>query len=125
MTSPRSTGFPRSPGGTTRPIVLVGCNSVVTEEQAVEAAKHLVDDLEVQAIIGHTFDDNTIAIATRVTIPKGVLLVSPSAPSDALATIIDNDLVWSAAPSKSFQGTALAAYYPDVEARARALGEAW
>lgn len=112
---------PAGPGMTNRPIVVVGCNDGPNEDQAVAAAKHLVDDLEVQAIIGYSFSGSTLAVATQVTIPKGVLLISPSATSDALTTLADNDLVWSVAPPDSSQSAAFAAYYPEVEARARAL----
>ncbi len=108
------------PGGTgTRPIVLVGCSDGPNEDEYQAAAKHLVNDLGVQAIIGHAFSGATIQIATDVTIPAGVLLFSPTASSDDISTLVDNDLVWRAATPDSFQGTALASYYPEVAASAQ------
>ncbi len=114
-------GIPAGTGGDTRPIVLVACNDGPNEDQYIAAAKHLVDDLGVPAIIGYPFSGSTLEIATEVTIPAGVLLFSPAATSNDITKLNDKDLVWRTSPPDSFQAAALTLYYPDVEARARKL----
>lgn len=114
-------GIPVGTGGDTRPIVVVSCNDGENEDQGIAAAKHLVNDLGVPAIIGYPFSGTTIDIATEVTIPAGVLLFSPAATSNDITKLNDKDLVWRTSPPDSFQATALTLYYPEVEARARKL----
>lgn len=113
-------GLPAPGGGASRPIVVVGCNDGPNEDQTDAAAKHLVDDLGVPAIIGYAFSGSTIKIATDVAIPAGVLLFSPSATSDAISNLADSDLVWRTSPPDSLQATAMAKYFPTVEKAARA-----
>jgi branched-chain amino acid transport system substrate-binding protein len=113
-------GIPALAGGGNRPLVLVGCNDGPNEDQTDAAAKHLVEDLGVPAIIGYPFSGNTIQVATDVTIPDKVVLFSPSATSNDITNLNDNDLVWRTAPRDDFQATALGLYYPAVEAAAKA-----
>jgi branched-chain amino acid transport system substrate-binding protein len=110
-------GLPPRPGTSARrPIVLVGCDD---SNEPVKAAAHLVDDLGVQAVIGAAFSGVTIKVATDVTIPKGALLVSPSATSVAITSLQDNGLVWRTSPSDTLQASALALLVPQVEATVR------
>jgi branched-chain amino acid transport system substrate-binding protein len=109
-------GIPGLSAGTNRPIVLVGCNDGVEENQTDAAAKHLAEVLEVPAIIGYAFSGNTIQVANDVTIKDGVLLISPSATSAQITNLNDNDLVWRTSPSDNVQAQALTLYYGDVEA---------
>jgi branched-chain amino acid transport system substrate-binding protein len=113
-------GIPGVSGGANRPLVLVGCNDGVNEDQTDVVAKHLVDDLGVPAIIGHAFSGNTLKVAQDVTIPGKVLLVSPSATSSLITALesTDNGLVWRTAPSERLQAPALASYYTQVRAAA-------
>ncbi|APR84860.1 Branched-chain amino acid ABC transporter, amino acid-binding protein [Minicystis rosea] len=108
-------GIPSTTGNTTRPLVLVGCNDGENEDRTDDAAKHLVDDLGVPAIIGYAFSGNTISVATDVTIKSDVLLFSPAATSNDITMLNDNDLVWRTAPRDEYQAAALAQYYDDVE----------
>ncbi|MEO7329182.1 MAG: ABC transporter substrate-binding protein [Minicystis sp.] len=114
-------GIPLATGTGTRPIVLVGCNDGPQEDRAVDAAKHLVNDLQVPAIIGYPGSGSTIDVATEVTNAAGVLLFSSAATSDGITKLADNDLVWRTSPPDSFQATALGLYYPTVESRAKKL----
>lgn len=113
-------GLPPIAGSTARrPLVLVGCNDGSDADTAVRAAQHLVDEVGVPAIIGAAFSGITIKMATEVTIPAGVLALSPSATSVAITDLADNGLVWRTSPSDVFQADALAAYVPLIEAEVR------
>jgi branched-chain amino acid transport system substrate-binding protein len=112
-------GLPKAGGGT-RPFVLVGCNDNSDADVAVTAAKHLANDIGVPAIIGAAFSGITIKVATTVTIPAGVLLISPSATSVAITDLQDNGLVWRTSPSDVFQAKALALLMPQIEAAVHA-----
>lgn len=111
-----ASGIPGLSGGATRPLVLVGCNDGVNEDQTDVAARHLVNDVGVPAIIGYAFSGNTISVAQDVTIPGDVLLFSPSATSAQITSLqaTDKGLVWRTAPSDDVQAIALTAYYPSV-----------
>jgi len=113
-------GIPGMAGGTTRPLVLVGCNDGPNEDQTDAAAKHLGEDLGVPAIIGYAFSGNTVQVANDVTIKDQVVLFSPSATSAQITNLNDNDLVWRTSPSDNVQAQALALYYADVEAAVKA-----
>ena len=102
-----------------RPLVLVGCNDGSNSDTAVVAAKHLVNDIGVPAIIGAAFSGITIRVATEVTIPGGTLLISPSATSVAITGLVDGGLVWRTSPSDVFQASALEKYIPLVEQSVR------
>ncbi|AKV00991.1 Branched-chain amino acid ABC transporter, amino acid-binding protein [Labilithrix luteola] len=99
-----------------RPLVMVGCNDNSDDATAVRAARHLVDDVQVPAIIGACFSGITMKVATEVTIPGGTLLISPSATSVALTNLADNGLVWRTAPSDVIQADAHAAFFLQIEA---------
>ncbi len=118
-----SNGLPPAPGSSARrPLAFVGCNDGSSAQQAVTAAKHLVD-VGIPAIIGAAFSGITITVATEVTIPRGALLISPSATSTALTDLDDHGLLWRTSPSDVFQAEALALFVPRVETAVRsALG---
>lgn len=113
-------GLPPKPGTTARrPLVLVGCTDESNADKAVAAATHLVDTVGVPAIVGAAYSGITIKFTTTVTIPKNVLVISPSATSVAITSLQDNNLVWRTSPSDVFQSTALANYMPILEKRLR------
>lgn len=110
---------PTGSGGTSRPLVLVGCNDNSDADQAVVAARHLVDDLRVPAIIGAAFSGITLKVATQVTINSGTFLISPSATSVSLTALSDNGLVWRTIASDNIQADADAAFYGQLEKKVR------
>ena len=75
---------------------------------ASAAATRLIDSDNVVAIMGADCSGVTTAIASNVAVPKGVVMISPSATSPALSTIEDNDLFFRVAPSDARQGQVLA-----------------
>ena len=108
-------GLPPVPGEgdlNRRPLVLVGCNS---GSDPIAAARHLVEHVQVPAIIGSSFSGVTIQVATEVTIPAQVLLISPSATSAAITQLQDDHLVWRTAPSDNIQAVAIQHLVPLVE----------
>ncbi|MEJ7729591.1 MAG: ABC transporter substrate-binding protein [Polyangiaceae bacterium] len=113
-------GLPARPGTTgRRPYVVIGCNDNGDTPTGVDAAKHLANTVQVPAIIGAAYSGITISMSTEVTIPAGVLTISPSATSVALTDLDDKGLVWRTSPSDIFQGAALAQYAPRVEDEVR------
>jgi branched-chain amino acid transport system substrate-binding protein len=89
-----------------RPLAVVHCNDQGQSENAVRAAQHLSQTLEVPAIVGAAFSGVTLDIATSVTIAQGTLLMSPSATSSAISELEDRGLVWRTAASDVVQASA-------------------
>jgi len=118
----RAIGIPSASGGAPRPIALVVCDQVVDAEGA---ARHLAADVKVSAIIGPGFSGTTVKVAKNVTIPAGVLTMSPSATTPDLTTLQDNGLVWrtssSFVPEAKAYADLLAQFEVNAQARA-ALG---
>lgn len=114
-------GLPAIPGSGkgARPLVLVGCNDKGDGDTGITAAKHLVDNIGVQAIVGAAYSGITRGIATNVTIPKKVLLISPSATSIALTALQDDGLVWRTSPSDVLQSAAFTSVWSEAEAYIR------
>jgi branched-chain amino acid transport system substrate-binding protein len=79
-----------------------------TNQGGVEAARKLVDSDHVAAIVGANSSPTTMAVAHAVTIPKGVLTISPSATATVITSMEDEDLVFRLAPSDALQGWVLA-----------------
>ena len=75
---------------------------------ATAAAERLVTAEGVAAIFGADCSGVTIAITNNVSVPNGVVTISPSATSPALTTIEDNGLFFRTAPSDARQGQVLA-----------------
>lgn len=88
------------PAGSTsanpRPLVMVSCN---TTRNVIEAASHLVDELHVPAIVGPNTSQDTLDVSTKVSVPGGTVLMSPSGVASSIASLIDNDLTWLMVPS--------------------------
>ena len=102
--------------GRPRPLALVECDDNL---DSVVPARHLVEDVGVQAILGVASSTRVIDVATNVTIPKGVLLVSPTATSSTLTSLPDANLVWRTSPSDALQSVALVDQFPALEAKFR------
>lgn len=75
---------------------------------AVDAAGKLVNVENVPIIMGALMSGTTIASAEAVSIPAGVVQISPTATSPAMTGIKDNDLLFRIVPSDNYQGEVLA-----------------
>ena len=79
-----------------RPLVMISCDE---STNLVRAAKHLVDDLHVPAIVGPNTSQDTIDVSTKVTVPAGTVVISPTGVASSIASLSDNDLTWLMVPS--------------------------
>lgn len=75
---------------------------------ATAAAERLVTSDGVAAIMGAMCSGSTGAVLTNVSLPNGVLQISPSATSPGLSSIEDNGLFFRLAPSDARQGVVMA-----------------
>ncbi|CAN5677181.1 hypothetical protein BH09MYX1_BH09MYX1_35680 [soil metagenome] len=98
-------GIPGGSGGKPRPLVFIACDDSSDNDVATRAAKHLIDDLHVPAIIGPGGSGIVTAVAQNATIPGSTLLFTPSATSASLTAF--DPLVWRTAPSDVLQAAAL------------------
>ncbi len=95
------------PGGITLAPVRAD-STCVDAAAATTAAEKLATSDNVVAIMGADCSGVTTAIANNVAVPKGIVMVSPSATSPALSTIADNGYFFRTAPSDARQGIVLA-----------------
>ena len=88
------------PSGSTsangRPLVMVSCDE---STNLVRAATHLVNDLHVPAIVGPNTSQDTLDVSTKVTVPGGTMVMSPTGVASSIASLSDNDLTWVMVPS--------------------------
>lgn len=85
---------------------LIFCNTDGKDDKALAAARHL-RDIGIQAVIGPDFSGYTVQAITDVFKPAGMIAVSPSATSDALSALPDDDLFWRTVAADSFQSKVL------------------
>ncbi len=117
-----ASGLPAIPGQEVkkrRPLAFVGCSDDSNQKQGVRAARHLVENIGVPVIIGAAWSGVTMEIATKVTVDKGTLLISPSATAPSITSLEDNGLVWRTSPSDVYQGMAMAKYMNILEKNIR------
>ena len=116
-------GLPAVPGvdsARRRPLAFVGCSDNSDKLTGSKAARHLVEDVGVQAIIGPQWSGVTGQVASDVTIPHNVLLISPSATARSITDLPDHGLVWRTSPSDTFQAAAIVQYVALLEPKIRA-----
>ena len=75
---------------------------------ATASAERLINTNGVAAIVGALCSGATIASANNVSIPNGVVMVSPASTSPAITGLDDNGLIFRTAPSDARQGQILA-----------------
>jgi branched-chain amino acid transport system substrate-binding protein len=74
---------------------------------AVEAATKLADVDKVSVIIGTISSGSTIAVAQSVSIPRGIVQITPTSSSPGIANLADHNLVFQILPSDNFQAQEL------------------
>ncbi len=77
-------------------------------QAAVDAASKLVNIENVPIIMGALMSGTTISAAEAVSIPAGVVQISPTATAPSMTGIKDNDLLFRIVPSDNYQGLVLA-----------------
>lgn len=91
-----------------RPVEAVHKDSGSTAQVATDSARALVTTEGVQAIVGALSSGVTTAVAQSVTIPNGVILMSPASTAPSISVLDDDDFVFRTAPSDAAQGVILA-----------------
>jgi branched-chain amino acid transport system substrate-binding protein len=74
---------------------------------AVEAATKLVDVDKVNVIIGTISSGSTIAVAQSISIPRGIVQITPTSSSPGIGKLADKHLVFQILPSDNFQAEEL------------------
>ena len=87
-----------------RPMTLVHRDSQTDPTAGIDAAKKLVELDKVVAIIGALGSGVTIPVATSVTIPSGIVQISPASTSPQITELQDNDFLFRTCPSDALQG---------------------
>ena len=96
-------------GVTNAKVEVVGSEDGQTQASAsVEAATKLIKTQGANVIIGEMASGATIPMAQSVTIPDGIVTLSPTASAPQISTIKDHNLLWRLYPSDSLQGNVLA-----------------
>jgi branched-chain amino acid transport system substrate-binding protein len=88
---------------------------------ATAAAERLVSSEGVSALVGELCSGATIAILQNVSLPRGILQVSPSATSPALSTIDSNGFFYRSSPSDARQGFLIAEMLKEKGIKSAAL----
>ena len=91
-----------------RPVEMAIADSTLDPEVAVREARRLVEVEGVHAIVGPGTSANTLPVAASVAGPLGIPIISPSATSPRLTTVVDNDFLFRVALSDTAQGPVLA-----------------
>lgn len=97
-------------------VQLVVRDDQFTPAAAVRSARELVDS-GVVAILGSVASFITLEVAEQVTIPAGVVLISPTSTSARLTSLADNDTVYRTVTSDTFQGVVLSQLIAEKGAR--------
>lgn len=74
---------------------------------AVEAATKLADIDKVSVIVGTISSGSTIAVAQSISIPRGIVQITPTSSSPGIASLADHNLVFQMFPSDTFQAQEL------------------
>lgn len=85
---------------------LITCDSEYVPATAVQKAEYL-NSIGIKATIGGFSSSETLEIANKVAIPKGMLLISPASTSPAISGLADQGLVWRTVASDALQAPAM------------------
>jgi branched-chain amino acid transport system substrate-binding protein len=96
--------------GVDHTVEIVHEDNETNEQAAVQAARKLVDSDGATCIAGAWASSDTEPTAQSVTIPEGILQISPSSTSAELTDIDDNGLLNRTPPADNLQGPVLADY---------------
>ncbi|MCK6397055.1 ABC transporter substrate-binding protein [Thauera aminoaromatica] len=83
-------------------------DSACNPQNATDVATKAVNIDRVIAVVGPACSGAVLASANSVTIPAGVLMITPSGTSPEITKLKDKDLVYRTLPSDDYQGRALA-----------------
>jgi ABC-type branched-subunit amino acid transport system substrate-binding protein len=89
-------------------IELIKADSGTNPQVATEAATRLVNVNGVQAIVGSLSSGVTLQVATGVTVPNKIAMISPASTSPGLTEVEDDDYLFRTVLSDAAQGVVLA-----------------
>ncbi len=89
-------------------ILVVRDTGCMGETKPVNAAEALVKEEHVSAVIGAVCSSATLNAAKTVTIPAGVVMISPASTAREISSLKDEDLVFRTAPSDALTAEMLA-----------------
>ena len=92
-----------------RPLAIAIADTETDPDRAVLGAREL-SARDIVAIIGPTISSSTTRVAAEVTVPAGMLMITPSATAAAITYLEDDNLVWRTAGSDLFKGGIAARY---------------
>jgi len=93
--------------GVDQTVELVTEDGASDDQGGVQAARKLIAD-GATCISGDYASTATVSVARSVTVPEGVMLISPASTADALSDLDDDGLFARTAPPDGLQGKALA-----------------
>ncbi|MEM6291198.1 MAG: ABC transporter substrate-binding protein [Myxococcota bacterium] len=85
----------------------IACDSGGSPSAAEEAARHLIEDVGVPAIIGPTLSEEVLALQPLV-VDTNTFVVTPTATAAAIGGLDDNGLIWRTISSDAVQANAIA-----------------
>jgi ABC-type branched-subunit amino acid transport system substrate-binding protein len=94
--------------GVDQTVKVVHEDNETSPQAAVQAARKMVDSDNASCITGAWASADSIPTAQSVSIPDGVLQISPASTSDEITGLNDDGLMNRTAPPDSFQGPTLA-----------------
>jgi ABC-type branched-subunit amino acid transport system substrate-binding protein len=97
-----------------RPLVMVSCDE---STNLVRAAEHLVKDLKVPAIVGPNTSQDTLDVSNKVTIPNGVVVMTPTAVASSIVSLADKDMTWLMVPSDVQRAPLMVSQIGELEAQ--------
>ena len=97
-----------STAGVDHTVEIVHEDNETNPQAAVQAARKMVDSDNASCLLGAWASSDTIPTAQSVSIPDGVLQISPASTSDEITGLDDDGLMNRTAPPDSFQGPVLA-----------------
>ncbi len=112
-------GIPGGADGKRRPIAWVACSETKDAMSAPDPkvpAKHLIENLNVPAILGASNSDTTIDLFNGYALAQGTLVFSPNSLSSALSSSTDKGLFWRTSATSILQGKAIQQQVAELEA---------
>jgi branched-chain amino acid transport system substrate-binding protein len=111
-------GIPRaSKLGPPRPLAMLSCTESTLDP--VPAARHLIEDLQVPAMLGPNLDQDAINVTTQVAAAGNTVMMSPSSLIDSLGDLPDNNMTWRDTPSGGQISPLFFTAYVELEAALR------
>lgn len=96
-----------------RPLELYFADGQTDPTASVAAARTLLENDKVHALVGAMGSASTLAIARQVTIPARIPIISPTSTAPEISQLADDDFVFRATYSDSAQGPVLAQLVKD------------